>query len=99
MWIYNKSIRVGDKTYVLTPMRALRCGDEFYIKNCAVSTHEAKGVYIYKEGVIHTEGKLLLRCNIKTQCGREFRYSHFRHGAGSYNYDFYKYVDESSMDY
>ena len=50
MWIYNKSIRVGDKTYVLTPMRGLRCGDEFYIKNRAVSTHEAKGVYIYKEG-------------------------------------------------
>ena len=88
-------IRVGSEIYILTPMKKLRAGDVFYVKRRLVSKDDrgaVKGRYTYKEGAIKEslDGALLWNCNIKTECGKRFNYNHMVHGAGSYNYDFYK---------
>ena len=88
-------IRVGGETYILTPMKRLRVGDVFYVKRRVVSKKDrgaVMGSYTYKEGVINEslDGSLLWKCNIKTECGKRFNYNHMVHGAGCYNYEFYK---------
>ena len=90
----QRMIRVNDATYVLTPIDKLFTNDIFYIKKRGVYTQDVKGPYTFKEGMTETKGQLLMKRNIKTKCGERFTYSHFRHGAGDYPFEFYKYVQD-----